>query len=109
MFIRKEDFDKVQERLRGEQAFDPEGARLRSLMGLVRCSSCGSYIVVKSVRGGGGGRRYYCCRNAWGTSSEAPCGEEVIRADVLEDFVRRMVSVPSLEDEVDGGPLGGSS
>lgn len=105
--IRKEYFDRVHERLRGQNASVSAGERRRPLVGLVRCVACNSLLVLQGKRGG---REYYVCRNAKLRIVDAAfCSERLYRADVLEDVVRKVVSGPPFDDEADGGSAGGSS
>ena len=81
-FITEADSRRVQELLRGRQAFAPAGAHRHSLVGFVNCVSCGSPLVSQTTPGG---RRYYRCRNArLRVSDEGFCSERSIRADVTE-------------------------
>ena len=106
VLIRKEDFDRVQERLCGHQATRPEADR-RPLVGLVRCGSCGPPLVSQSTRGG---HRYYRCPFAMlGIFDAAFCSKRPIRTDVLDTVVRKVISAPPFDDEAGGGPAGGSS
>lgn len=87
MLIGKEDFDRVQDRLRGQQAPESASARRRPMVGGIKCASCGSYLVARSVRGG---RRYYrCCNAVLGIFVEASCSEKSVRADALAEFFER--------------------
>ena len=107
VWIRKEDFDRVQERLSDQQASRTADDRRRPLVGLVRCVSCGSQLVVQSTRGG---RQYYRCRNAMLDIFDVGfCGEGPLRASALEHAVRKLISSPLFVDEGDGGAVGGSS
>jgi len=106
-FIMEADSQRVQELLRGREAFAPEGAHRRSLVGFVNCVACGSPLVLQSTPGG---CRYYRCRNArLRVSDEGFCSERSIRADVLEDVVRKVVPGFVSDHETDAVSPGGES